>query len=88
MHSMTLRIEEYVFGCTVQLESKEANLGSSDLRDFPINRQNYRGSFSAMVIHGHASLQLFWGVDTSDSLGVICYDRLVLSEGHKTCFKD
>ena len=75
MHSMTLRIEEYVFGCTVQLESKEANFGSSDLRDFPINRQNYRGSFSAMVIHGHASLQLFWGVDTSDSLGVICYDR-------------
>ena len=63
-----------MFGCTVQLESKETNLGSSDLRDFSINRQNYRGSFSAMVIHGHASLQLFWGVDTSDSLGVISLD--------------
>ena len=64
-----------MFGCTVQPESEETNLGSSNLRDFSINRQNYRGSFSVIVIHGHASLQLFWGVDTSDSLGVICYDR-------------
>ena len=64
-----------MFGCTVQLKSKETNLGSSDLRDFSINRQNCRGNFSAMVIHRHASLQLFWGVHTSDSLGVVCYDR-------------
>ena len=51
-----------MFGWTVQPESKETNLGSSNLRDFSISRQDYQSSFSAMFIHGHASLQLFWGV--------------------------
>ena len=42
-----------------------------------------------MFAHGSASLQLFpvaWIF--LRSLGVICYDRWVLSEGHKNCFKD
>ena len=42
-----------------------------------------------MVVHESASLQLFavlWIF--LRSLGVICYDRWVLSEGHKNCFKD
>ena len=49
----------------------------------------YRGSFSAMFVHGTASLQLFpvlWIF--LRSLGVICYDIWVLSESQKNCFKD
>ena len=46
-----------MFGCTVQLESKETNLGSSNLRDFSISRQN-----CAMFMREHASLQLCQGV--------------------------
>ena len=42
-----------------------------------------------MFAHGSASLQLFPVVWIFlRSLGVICYDRWVLSEGHKNYFKD
>ena len=42
-----------------------------------------------MFAHGSASLQLFQVVWIFlRSLGVICYDRWVLSEGHKNYFKD
>ena len=47
------------------------------------------GWFSAMFVHGSASLQLFpvvWMLLRSQ--GVICCDGWVLSEGHKNCFKD
>ena len=42
-----------------------------------------------MFIHGSVSLQLFLMVWIFPrSLVVICYDRSVLSEGHKNYFKD
>ena len=42
-----------------------------------------------MFTHGSASLQLFPGVWIFlRSLGVICYERWVLSEGHKNYLKD
>ena len=53
-------------------------------RGFSISRWKYWGSFNAMFAHGGASLQLFlvrWMFLRSQ--GVICYDRWVLSEGHK-----
>ena len=41
-----------------------------------------------MLAHGSASLQLFLVVGIFlRSLGVICYDRCILSEGHKNYFK-
>ena len=53
------------------------------------NLEKYRGSFSAMFAHRSVSLQLFPVVWIFlRSLGVICYDRWVLSEGHKNYFKD
>ena len=40
-------------------------------------------------MHGSASLQLFLVVQIFlRSLGILCYDRWVLSEGHKNYFKD
>ena len=48
-----------------------------------------QGSFSAIFAHGIASLQLFLVMWIFlRSLGVTCYDRWVLSEGHKNYFKD
>ena len=45
--------------------------------------------FSAMFLHGSVSLQLFMVVwMLLRYLGVICYDRQVVSEGHKNYFKD
>ena len=42
-----------------------------------------------MFLHGSVSLQLFPVVWIFlRTLGVICYGRLVLSEGHKNYFKD
>ena len=42
-----------------------------------------------MFLHGSVSLQLFPVVWIFlRSLGVICYDRLVLGEGHKNYFRD
>ena len=49
----------------------------------------YWGSFSAMFTYWSVSLQVFpvmWIF--LRSLGVICSDRWVLSEGHKNYFKD
>ena len=49
----------------------------------------YQGNFSAMFAHGSASLQLFlvlWIFVRA--LGVIYYDRWVLSDGYKNYFKD
>ena len=49
----------------------------------------YVGSFSAMLAHGSATLQLFLVLWVFlRSLGVIYYDRWVLSEGHKNYYKD
>ena len=42
-----------------------------------------------MFVHGNASLQLFPVVWIFlRSMGVICHERWVLSEGHKNYFKD
>ena len=49
----------------------------------------YWGSFSDVFTNGSASLQLFPVVWIFvRSLGVICYDRRVLSESHTKYFKD
>ena len=49
----------------------------------------YVVSFSAMLARGSMTLQLFLVVWIFlRSLGVIYYDRWVLSEGHKNYFKD
>ena len=56
---------------------------------FSISRSKYQGSLSAVFIHGSASLQLFLVMLIFlKSLGVICYYRWVLIEGHKNYFKD
>ena len=47
------------------------------------------GSFSAMFVHRSASLQLFLVVWIfMRSLGIICYDSRVLSQGHKNYFNN
>ena len=62
-------------GCTVLPDSKETELGSSDQEASPSASKN-NGSFSAMFMHGSASLQLFPVVLIFlRSLGVICYNR-------------
>ena len=49
----------------------------------------YHGSFSSMSTHRSMFLQLFLVMWIFlRSLGVICYNRWVLSEGHKNYFKD
>ena len=51
--------------------------------------KTYLHYFSAMFAHRSASLQLFpvvWIFQRS--FGVICFDRWVLSEGHKNYFKN
>ena len=73
-----------ISGCTVLPDSKEAELGSSNKEASPSAGKKYRGSFSAMFAHGCVSLQLFPVVWIFlRSLGVICYNRWVLSEGQK-----
>ena len=52
---------------------------------FSLNRKKYQGSF--IVMHGSVSQQLFLVVWMFlRSLGVICYRRLFISEGHKNYF--
>ena len=46
-------------GCTVPPDSKEMELGSSDLEASPSAGKKYWGSFSAIFMHGSVSLQLF-----------------------------
>ena len=65
--------------CTVLSDSKEIELESSDQEASPS-----AGSFSVIFAHGSAFLQLFLVVWIFlRSLGVICYNRRVLSEGLK-----
>ena len=76
-------------GCTVPPDSKETELGSSNQEAFPLAGKKNRVVFSATFAHGSASLQLFLVVRIFlRSLGVICYNRWVLSEGYKNYFKD
>ena len=86
---VNLRVQEQVFpGCTKPPDSKETELGSSDQEASPSAGKNAR----IVLVPCHAwsvSLQLFlvvWIFPRSQ--GVSCYDRSVLSEGHKYYFKD
>ena len=57
---VTLRIQERVFsGCAVPPDSKETELGSSNQEASPSAVKNTKVVFSAMFVHGCASLQLF-----------------------------
>ena len=47
------------------------------------------GQFQCHVVHGSVPLKLFPVVWIFlRSLGLICYNRWVLNEGHKNCFND
>ena len=65
---------------------EETELGSSDLEAFPS-----AGKSTGVVSVPYSLMEVFlfpvvWIL--LRSLGVICYDRWVLSEGHKSYFKD
>ena len=69
-------------GCTVLPDSKEIELGSGDQEASP-------STGKVLFAHGSASLQLLPVVWIFlRSLGVICYGRWVLKEGHKNYYKD
>ena len=75
------KIWEYVFsGCTVPPDNKEAELGSSNKEASPSEGKNAR------VVLVPCSRMVVWIF--LRSLGVICYGRWILSEGHKNYFKD
>ena len=78
------------FGCTVLLDSKEAELRSSNQEASPSAGKNSEVVCSSiMFVHGNASLQLFLVVWIFlRSFSVICYGRWILSEGHINYFKD
>ena len=70
---------------TVPPDSTETELGSSEQEASP-SAGKYTGVAGriAHFAHGNVSLKLFplvWRIPRS--LGIICYDRCVLSEGHK-----
>ena len=79
---VTLRIWEWVFsGCTVLPDSKETEHESSDQEASPSVGKN-----TGVVLVPCLLFLVVWIF--LRSLYVICYDRWVLSEGHKNCLKD
>ena len=76
-------------GCTVLPNSKETELGSSYHDASPTASKNTKIVFVSCIAHGSVSLQLFpvvWVFPRS--LGVICYDRWVLSDCHKKLLQE
>ena len=65
-------------GSTVLPDNKETELGSSDREAFPSTGKNTR----------IALVSCCTSVSLLKSLGVFCFNRLVLSEVHKKYFKD
>ena len=74
-------------GCTVPPGSKETELGSSN-QEASLSEGKKTGVVLVPCSCRLCSLQLFLMVWIFlRSLGLICYRRLVLSEGHKNYFK-
>ena len=76
-------------GFNASPDSKETNLGSSDQEAFPSLDKNTEVVILPCSRMKVMSLQLFLLVRIFlSSLGVICYNRWVLSEDHKNYLKD
>ena len=70
-------------GCTVLPDGEESEVGSSNQEASPSASKNIWVSL-VLFAHGSESLQLFQMVWIFlRSLGIICYNRQVLSEGYK-----
>ena len=71
-------------GCTVLPDRKETKLGSSDREAPPSTGKNTGAVLLSCHTWKCVPTAISSGVDIF--MGVICYNKLVFSEGHKTYF--
>ena len=77
------------FGCTEPSDSKGTKLWNSNQEAFPSAGKNTGIVLvPRLLMEVHPYSSLWWCGYLYKSVGVICYDRWILSEDHKYYFKN